>query len=83
MASRFSRYGKQKNDEKHPSNRANVIWQGCTNFGPGTRRIEAQVVGILNRKEQDWRLLCGSTPMTWNHTTFDAPTHCDKRVGYA
>jgi len=44
------------------------------------RRIEAQVVGIPNRKEQDWRLLCESTPMTWDHVTYNSPTHCDERV---
>ena len=58
-----------------------MVRQGCINFGSGTRRIEAQVVGILDKKEQDWRLLCGSMPMTWNGTTYDTATHCDERVG--
>ena len=54
--------------------------KGCTNQGSGTRRIEAWVVGINDRPEQDWRLLCDSTPMTWNHITYNSPTHCEERV---
>jgi len=50
--------------------------KGCTNAGSGTRRIEAWVVGINDRPEQDWRLLCDSTPFTWNHVTYNCPTHC-------
>ena len=54
--------------------------KGCTNQGSGTRRIEAQVVGINNRPEQDWRLLCESTPLTWNYITYNSPTYCEPRV---
>jgi len=53
--------------------------KGCTNKGSGIRRIEAWVVGINDKGGQDWRLLCESTPMTWNHTTYNTPTHCDAR----
>ena len=54
--------------------------KGCTNPGSGIRRIEAWVVGINEKGGQDWRLLCESTPMTWNHITYNTPTHCDARV---
>jgi hypothetical protein len=54
--------------------------KGCTNKGSGVRRIEAWVMGINERGGQDWRLLCESTPMTWNHITYKTPTHCDARV---
>ena len=40
--------------------------QGCTGYRSGKRRIEAQLVGINNRKEQNWWLLCDSTPLVWN-----------------
>ena len=40
-------------------------------------------MGIPGRKEQDWWLLCNSTPLVWNRTTYTNPTHCDSRVsGY-
>jgi len=52
---------------------------GCTNYGSGTRRIEAQVVGIIGRKEQDWRLMCESTPLTRDQVTYTSPTHCEER----
>ena len=55
-------------------------FKGCTNPGSGTRRLEAWVVGINDRPEQDWRLLCESTPMTWNHITYNSPTHCEAGV---
>ena len=54
--------------------------QGCTNKGSGIRHIEAWVVGINEKGGQDWRLLCESTPMTWDHITYETPTHCDPRV---
>ena len=54
--------------------------KGCTNTGSGIRRIEAWVVGINDRPEQDWRLLCESTPFTWNHVTYKSPTHCEAGV---
>ncbi|KAF9782607.1 hypothetical protein BJ322DRAFT_163192 [Thelephora terrestris] len=53
--------------------------KGCTNKGSGTRRIEAWVVGINEKGGQDWRLLCESMPITWNHITYNTPTHCDAR----
>jgi len=53
--------------------------KGCTNKGSGIRRLEAWVVGINEKGDQDWRLLCESTPMTWNHVTYNTPTHCDPR----
>jgi hypothetical protein len=51
--------------------------KGCTNWRSGLRRIEAEVVGINNKGGQDWRLLCETTPMIWNHTTYTSPTHCE------
>jgi len=54
--------------------------QGCTSYRSGTRRIEAQIVGILNRKEQDWWPMCASTPLVWNDITYTSPTHCEERV---
>jgi len=52
---------------------------GCTGYKSGKRRIEAHIVGINDRKEQDWRLLCSSTPLVWNLTTYTSPTHCEER----
>ena len=37
-------------------------------------------MGINNRKEQDWRMLCSTTPLVWNNITYTSPTHCDERV---
>jgi hypothetical protein len=58
----------------------NTAFKGCTNPGSGVRRIEAWVMGINDRPEQDWRLLCETTPLTWKHITYDNPTHCEARV---
>jgi hypothetical protein len=58
----------------------NVDFKGCTNPGSGTRRLQAQVMGINDKPTQNWRLLCETTPMTWNHTTYNAPTHCEEGV---
>jgi hypothetical protein len=55
-------------------------FQGCTSYGSGARRIEAQLVGINKRKEQDWWLLCSTTPMLWNEIMYTSPTHCELRV---
>ena len=60
----------------------NTDFQGCTNLGSGIRRLEAQVVGINDKQGQDWRLLCETTPMTWNHTTYNHTTHCDERLSF-
>ena len=54
--------------------------QGCTGIGSGKRRIEAQIVGINNRKEQNWWLLCNSTPLVWNLITYPNPAKCEERV---
>ena len=54
--------------------------QGCTSYRSGKRRIEAHLVGINNRKEQDWWLLCSTTPLVWNRITYTSPTHCESRV---
>lgn len=53
--------------------------KGCTNPGSGIRRIEAELAGINKKGQQDWRVLCETTPMTWNHVTYPSPTHCDER----
>ena len=55
-------------------------FKGCTNRGSGTRRIEAWVVDINEKPEQDRRLLCESTPFTWNRITYNSPTRCEPRV---
>lgn len=55
--------------------------QGCTGYRSGKRRIEAQIVGINNRREQNWWLLCNTTPLIWNLITYTSPTHCEERVG--
>jgi len=52
---------------------------GCTSYRSGARRIEAQIVGIIGRKEQDWRLMCESTPLVWNNINYTSPTHCEER----
>jgi hypothetical protein len=54
--------------------------QGCTNHRSGLTRIEAKVEGILHRKNQDWRLMCESTPFSWNGVNYTSPTHCEERV---
>ena len=48
------------------------------NLPSGTKLTKAW--GINNKGHQDWRLLCETTPMTWNHITYNTPTHCDDRV---
>ena len=55
-------------------------FQGCLYPGSRTRRIEAWLVDINDKPEQDWRLLCESTPFTWNRVTYSSPTHCEARV---
>jgi len=54
---------------------------GCTSYRSGARRIEAHVVGIIEKKEQDWRLMCEITPLIWNQATYTSPTHCEERRG--
>jgi len=53
--------------------------RGCTNRGSGLRHLEAEVVGINNKGGQDWRVLCETTPMIWNHINYTSPAHCDDR----
>ena len=64
----------------HPTSLPNANFKGCTNSGSGVHRLEARVRGINHKPAQDWRLLCETTPMTWNHTTYNAPTHCKAGV---
>jgi len=52
---------------------------GCTNHRSGLTRIEAQVVGIVDNKEQDWRLMCESTPFTWGGVNYTSPIRCEER----
>jgi len=54
--------------------------QGCTGYMSGKRRIEAQLVGINKKREQDWWLLCNSTPLVWNQITYASPASCEERV---
>ena len=54
--------------------------QGCTSNWSGKRRIEAQIVGINKRREQNWRLLCNTTPLIWNLKTYMSPANCEERV---
>ena len=58
----------------------NTYSKGCTNWGSGHRRIEAEVVGINSKGGQDWRLLCETTPMEWNHITYASPAHCEVSI---
>jgi hypothetical protein len=64
----------------YPTPLTNANFKGCTNPGSGTRRLEAWVVGINDTPTQNWRVMCASTPITWNHITYDTPTHCEARV---
>jgi hypothetical protein len=64
----------------YPTPLTNANFKGCTNPGSGTRRLEAQIMGINEKPTQDWRLLCETTPMTWNHITYNSPTHCEAGV---
>jgi len=52
---------------------------GCTNRRSGLTRIEAKVEGIINRKEQDWQVMCESTPFTWDGVNYTSPVHCEER----
>jgi len=54
---------------------------GCTSYKSGARRIEGELKGINNRKEQDWWLLCSTTPLVWDLVTYNSPTHCEERGG--
>lgn len=58
----------------------NIDCKGCTNPGSGIRRIEAELAGINRKGQQDWYVLCETTPVTWDHVTYYSPTHCDERV---
>lgn len=64
----------------HSAPLMNTKFQGCTNLGSGTRRIEAQVMGINDKPAQNWRLLCETTPLTWKHVTYEKPTRCESHV---
>ena len=37
-------------------------------------------MGINDKVEQDWWLLCNSTPLIWNLISYTSPTHCQERV---
>jgi len=54
-------------------------WQdtGCTNEGSGMRRLEAQVMDL--RSEDDWEVMCATTPATIGHVDYVRPTHCSSR----
>lgn len=52
---------------------------GCTSYKSGSRRIEGQLVGINDKGNQDWWLLCNSTPLVWNSIAYTSPTHCQAR----
>ena len=54
--------------------------QGCTSYKSGVRRIEGELVGLIDKKDQDLGLMCASTPLTWNYITYTSPTHCEERV---
>jgi len=51
---------------------------GCTSYRSGQRKIEAEMVGI-NKGQEDWKLLCNSTPLIWNLIKYTSPTHCEER----
>ena len=67
----------------YPPRLTNTCSKGCTNWGSGLRRIEAEVMGINGKGGQDWRLLCETTPMIWNHTTYTSPTHCEVGISHS
>jgi len=54
-------------------------WQdtGCTNEGSGMRRMEAWVRDL--RGEDDWEVMCATTPATIGHVHYGRPTHCSSR----
>ena len=54
--------------------------QGCTSYRSGKRQIKAQIMGINTKGKQDWRLLCKTTPLVWDMTTYTNPTECEERV---
>ena len=37
-------------------------------------------MGIRSGKEQDWRVMCESTPFTWDGVTYSSPSRCEERV---
>lgn len=52
---------------------------GCTGYNSRKRRIEAQIVGINNKGGQDWQLVCKTTPLVWDMTTYAGPAYCEER----
>ena len=54
--------------------------QGCTSYKSGVRRIEGELIGLIDKKDQDLGLMCASTPLIWNYITYTSPTHCEERV---
>lgn len=67
----------------YPTLLRNAYPKGCTNWGSGLLRLEAEVVGINNKGEQDWRLLCETTPMIWSHITYTSPAHCEASIVFS
>lgn len=63
-----------------PYSRSHSASQGCTNYGSGLTRIEAQVLDI-GGKTQDWWVMCESTPFTWGGVNYTSPTHCEEVGG--
>ena len=61
----------------HPTSLTNIGSKGCTNQGSGLRHIETGVAGFNNKGGQDWRLLCETMPMTWDHIKYTSPTYCE------
>ena len=54
--------------------------QGCVGYNSGKRRIEAQIMGINQKGGQIWQLLCMTTPLVWDMTTYPSPAHCEGGV---
>lgn len=52
---------------------------GCTNYGSGLTRLEAEV-STIHKKEQEWRVLCESLPFTWDGIDYTSPIRCEERV---
>jgi hypothetical protein len=43
-----------------------------------TQRVEAQITGI--REEDDWQLMCGTTPAIIDGVHYPEPSNCEARV---
>ena len=80
VAQGYSRYREPKASPSPVLQDNAHVSKGCMNRRSGLTRIEAKVEGIINRKEQDWWVMCESTPFTWDGVKYTNPVHCEERV---